>query len=203
MVRAYRARASAARHRRSTIVTPAALLLAALGTVGAVLVASTPEPRIDPPTAPVTTAYEPYSYGEIPVAALHATETSVEAPRSDETASAGRCTDWSAYAASIGFQSAEIDILERILWLESRCQPGVVGDEQYGGSIGLAQIHAPTWCKPSKYWPNGYLQTHGIVLTCDDLFDVRHNLRAAYAIFVYAGRSFHPWSTYKLIGGTK
>ena len=184
-------------------MTPAALLLAALGTVGAVLVASSPEPRIDPPTLPVTTAYEPYSYGEIPAGASEAPQTSAEAPISVEKQSEGRCTDWSPYAASIGFTSEEIDILERIIWLESRCQPGVVGDEEYGGSIGLAQIHAPTWCKPSKYWPNGYLQTHGIILTCDDLFDVRHNLRAAYEIFVYAGRSFHTWTTYKLIGGEK
>ena len=183
-------------------MNPGAILLAALGTVSAVVWASSPEP-VDPPAAPVTTIWEPYEYGEIPAGAVEASQTSVEAPISVEKQSEGRCTDWSSYARSVGFRDDEIDILERILWLESRCQPGVVGDEQYGGSIGVAQIHAPTWCKPSQYWPDGYLQTHGIVLTCDDLFDVRLNIQAAYAIFVYAGRSFHPWSTYKLIGGTK
>lgn len=199
MVRAYRARAPQA---RSAVLNPVALLLATLGTVGAVALAQSPEP-LDPPAAPVTTVWQAYEYGEIPAGAENASETSVEAPLVVEKASEGRCLDWSSYAASIGFKDAEIDILERILWLESRCQPGVVGDEQYGGSIGLAQIHAPTWCKPSKYWPEGYLQTHGIVLTCDDLFDVRINLQAAYAIFVYAGRSFHPWTTYKLVKVTK
>jgi hypothetical protein len=183
-------------------VNPVALLLATLGTVGAVVLATSPEP-VDPPAAPVATVWEAYTYGEIPAGAETASETSVEPSTSVEKQAEGRCTDWSAYAASIGFQTAEIDILERILWLESRCQPGIVGDAEHGGSYGLAQIHAPTWCKPSKYWPEGYLQTHGVVLTCDDLFDVRLNLQAAYAIFVYAGRSFHPWSTYKLIGGTK
>lgn len=203
MVDAYRARASAARRRWRPRVNPGAILLTVLGTLGAVLVANSPEPPVTAPMPVETTEYVPYSYGEIPEGALEASQTHGEAPISVETPSEGRCTDWSSYAASIGFHDDEIDVLERILWLESRCQPGIVGDEEHGGSIGVAQIHAPTWCKPSKYWPNGYLQTHGIVLTCDDLFDVRLNLQAAYAIFVYAGRSFHPWTTYKLIGGNK
>jgi hypothetical protein len=184
-------------------VTPLALFVTVAGTIGALIVASSPEPHLDPPAAPKSTIWQAYEYGEIPVEASKAPETSVEAHSNVEKQSAGRCLDWSLYAAEIGFKDYEIDILERILWLESRCQPGRVRDKQYGGSYGVAQIHAPTWCKPSKYWPEGYLQTQGVIMTCDDLFDVRHNIRAAYAIFVYAGRSFHPWSTYKMIGGTK
>lgn len=184
-------------------MTPAALLLSA----GAVAVAASwvlpPHPQVTiAEPSPVT--FEAYVYGEIPEQAVKASQTTVEASPSVEETPAGRCTEWSGIARSEGFSEAAIATLEEILYLESRCQPGIVGDENYGGSYGIAQIHTPTWCKPSKYWPEGYLQAHGIVMTCDDLFDPAIAIRAAKTIYDYAGGSFEPWSTYPLtIEGSK
>ena len=153
--------------------------------------------------SPVT--FEAYVYGEIPAQAVEASQTTVEASPSVVKQAEGRCTDWSGIARAEGFSEDAISTLEEILYLESRCQPGVVGDETKGGSYGIAQIHTRTWCEPSKYWPDGYLQAHGIVMTCDDLFDPAIAIKAAKAIYDYAGGSFYPWSTYKLTteGGSK
>jgi hypothetical protein len=195
-------RTSSNSRRWSTFVTPAVPLLSAVVALGTVLWMAPPLPEAVTETpSPVT--FEAYEYGEIPAQATTSTERPLGASESVEKASEGRCTQWSAIAAAEGFIEAEIDVLERILWLESRCQPTIVGDEEHGGSYGIAQIHTPTWCKSSKFYPNGYLQTHGIVLTCDDLFDPVLAIRAARAIYIYAGHSFRPWSTYKLIGGEK
>lgn len=185
-------------------MTPAALLL----TAGSVAVMASwvlpPHPEAVTVTpSPVT--FEAYVYGEIPAQAVEASQTTVEASPSVAKQAEGRCTAWSAIARAEGFPEAAIPTLEEILYLESRCEPGIVGDAEHGGSYGIAQIHTPTWCKPSKYWPEGYLQTHGIVLTCDDLFDPAIAIRAAKAIYDYAGGSFEPWSTYPLTteGGNK
>jgi hypothetical protein len=183
-------------------VSPAALLTACALT-GALWWASPSGPS-EPPAQPSPVTFEAYVYGEIPAQAVEASQTTVEAATSVVEPEIGRCTAWSAIAASEGFTEAEIDVLERILWLESRCETTVVGDAEHGGSYGIAQIHTSTWCKPSKYWPAGYLQAHGIVLTCDDLFAPAIAIKAARAIYVAAGHSFEPWTTYDIIkGGTK
>jgi hypothetical protein len=185
-------------------VTPAVPLLSAAVALVAVLWVAPPLPEaaIEAPS-PVT--FEAYEYGEVPAEAVEASQTTVEAFPSVAKAAEGRCTEWSGIARSEGFSEAAIDTLEQILWLESRCQTGIVGDADHGGSYGIAQIHAPTWCRPSKFYPDGYLQTRGILLTCDDLFVPQIAIRAAKAIYDYAGGSFHPWSTYKLTteGGSK
>jgi hypothetical protein len=49
------------------------------------------------------------------------------------------------------------------------------------------------WCKPSRYWPNGYLQAYGLIKTCDDLFDLEHNMRSALAIYRYS-EGWRAWS---------
>jgi hypothetical protein len=46
-----------------------------------------------------------------------------------------------------------------------------------GGSAGAMQINY-FWCKPSRYYANGYLQAYGLIRTCDDLFDLEDNLRS-------------------------
>lgn len=185
-------------------MTPAGPLLTAVAALVAVLWVAPPlpEPALEAPS-PVT--FEAYEYGERPAEAVKASQTTVEASLSVAKAAEGRCTQWSGIARAEGFSEAAIATLEEILYLESRCQPGVVGDEEYGGSYGIAQIHTPTWCKPSKFYPDGYLQSRGILLTCDDLFVPEIAIRAAKEIYDYAGQSFRPWSTYKLTteGGSK
>jgi hypothetical protein len=180
-------------------VTPAGLLAASV-VAGAVLWLLPPEPEAAP-IIPETAVWEAYEYGEIPVGAAEASQTLQKASISGATPETGRCTQWSEIAALEGFSEAEIEVLEQILWHESRCETNVIGDADRGGSYGIAQIHTPSWCRPTKYYPDGYLQAYGLVLTCDDLFDPRLSIRAARAIYVYAGHSFRPWSTYKLVKG--
>jgi hypothetical protein len=59
-----------------------------------------------------------------------------------------------------------------------------------GGSAGLSQLNY-FWAKPSKYWPEGWLQAHGVLRDKEELFDPLVNLTAAYAIWQNSGWS--PW----------
>lgn len=59
-----------------------------------------------------------------------------------------------------------------------------------GGSYGLYQING-YWCKPNTQWVEGWLQQHGIVNSCYDLFNPQTNTEAAYAIWQNSGWS--PW----------
>ena len=61
-----------------------------------------------------------------------------------------------------------------------------------GGSAGAMQINY-FWCKPSRYYANGYLQAYGLIRTCDDLFDLEDNLRSALAIYRYSN-GWRAWS---------
>jgi hypothetical protein len=61
-----------------------------------------------------------------------------------------------------------------------------------GGSAGYFQINY-FWCKPSTYWPTGWLQAQGILDDCAELFDPQINVRAAVAIWRNSG--WLPWKT--------
>lgn len=63
---------------------------------------------------------------------------------------------------------------------ESGFNPGVMGDVDLGGSIGLWQVHLPSSPQHSA----------------EDLRDPAYNARAAYAIS-RGGTNFNPWCTYK------
>lgn len=76
--------------------------------------------------------------------------------------------------------------LDRIMYRESRCLPDQVNlDDPNGGSHGLTQING-FWCKPSRWYPLGYLQTFGVLTECADLYNPETNLRAAYALVQYS-----------------
>jgi hypothetical protein len=79
---------------------------------------------------------------------------------------------------------------------ESACQPDVIGDRALGGSYGLMQIHIPTWCLRSTYWPEGWLAVHGSVGPddCEALLDPATNLAAALLIHQTGG--WPQWSTW-------
>ena len=62
-----------------------------------------------------------------------------------------------------------------------------------GGSYGIMQING-FWCLPNSNWPIGWLQAHGILATCDDLFNATINLQAARAIQSLSG--WQPWTTF-------
>jgi hypothetical protein len=96
-------------------------------------------------------------------------------------------------AKHVGFPEHELATVVAIAYRESRCQPNAFNaTDPNGGSNGVMQINQ-FWCKPSRYWPNGYLQAYGLIKTCNDLFDLEHNLRSALAIYRYS-EGWRAWS---------
>ena len=131
--------------------------------------------------APVTVVA--YEYGEQPE--IVTTTAWVEpAPKSD-------CEIALQIALDVGWPATEMAKLARVLYRESRCSSSAYNaDDPWGGSHGLMQINS-FWCRPNSNWPVGWLQHHGIVTTCADLYDPATNLRAALAI--YGNSGWHPW----------
>lgn len=104
------------------------------------------------------------------------------------------CAEWLNLAIGLGWQAGNLPMLERVMWRESRCQPHQLNaTDPNGGSLGLTQVNR-FWCLPSRYYPDGYLQAHGVLNTCDDLFNPTINLSAALAIYEYA----NGWSQWGL-----
>ena len=96
-------------------------------------------------------------------------------------------------AKHVGWADQDLTQLVAIAYRESRCQPDAFNvNDPNGGSVGVMQINM-FWCKPSRYWPNGYLQAYGLLRTCADLFDLETNLRSALAIFRYSN-GWRAWS---------
>lgn len=89
-------------------------------------------------------------------------------------------------AKAIGFPVLELTTVVAVAQRESRCQPDAFNPKDtYGQSYGVMQINS-FWCKPSRYWPKGYLQAYGLLTDCNDLFDLETNLRSALAIYRYS-----------------
>ena len=102
------------------------------------------------------------------------------------------CPEWHDLALSVGWSEEEISKVSYAIYRESRCRPDQHNpDDPMGGSNGLMQINK-FWCKPTKFWPDGWLQSHDVLETCDDLFDPEINLRSALAIRQNSGWS--PWN---------
>ena len=96
-------------------------------------------------------------------------------------------------AKHVGFPEHELATVVAVAYRESRCQPDAFNaNDPNGGSNGVMQINQ-FWCKPSRYWPNGYLQAYGLIKTCDDLFNLEHNMRSALAIYRYS-EGWRAWS---------
>jgi hypothetical protein len=103
-----------------------------------------------------------------------------------------RCDEWMPLAVEVGWPEEELPKLSYAVYRESRCRPDQHNpDDPVGGSNGLVQINR-FWCRPSTYWPDGWLQTQGVLDECDELFDPETNLRAALAIWHNSGWS--PWN---------
>ena len=96
-------------------------------------------------------------------------------------------------ARHVGWPENELTQLVAIAYRESRCNPTAFNaTDPNGGSNGVMQINQ-FWCKPSKYFANGYLQAYGLIRGCDDLFDLEANLRSALAIYRYSN-GWRAWS---------
>ena len=106
------------------------------------------------------------------------------------------CEGFVSLAWALGWPEEELDTLARIMRRESACRPDVIGDRALGGSYGLMQIHIPTWCLRSTYWPEGWLAVHGSVGPddCEALLDPATNLAAALLIHQTGG--WPQWSTW-------
>ena len=162
-------------------------ILAAAGFIVSLTVS--PFPSVDrPAAAPAVLLEAPQTTVEAPVAVT----TTTEAPITP-----GDCQAFVALAARMGWPTEELPTLRRVMVAESGCDPQALGDVSRGGSYGLMQIHTPTWCKPSRYWPTGYLQAAGVVDAdnCHALFDPALNLYAA--LIVWRAGGWQQWATWR------
>lgn len=102
------------------------------------------------------------------------------------------CPQWHQTALDAGWPQEQLSKLSYVMYRESRCNPESHNpDDPNGGSNGLVQINQ-FWCKPSRYWPDGWLQAQGVLTSCDQLYDPTINLTAALVIWYNSGWS--PWA---------
>lgn len=107
-----------------------------------------------------------------------------------------KCPQYKTTILSVGFTRAELPVMDAIIYRESRCLSYVVNrtlNKDKSHDYGLTQINGRSWCEPTRYYPNGYLQTLGILNECDDLLNPVTNLEAAFALFTYS-KGFGPWT---------
>jgi hypothetical protein len=112
------------------------------------------------------------------------------------------CPQWWGLAVEAGWTVDLLSTLDYVMWRESRCQPtahNTTLNRDRSADVGLTQINDRSWCLPTRWYPNGYLQTIGVLPTvgCEQLFDPYLNLASAKAIYDYAqethGNGWQPW----------
>ena len=149
--------------------------LSVMATVWAWFAIHLPDPT-PASTAVKTTVYQPATSAQNAPAASKPPTPTTTTPLPQ----AGDCEGWVGVAFGIGWPIAALDTLKLAMRLESGCDPVAVGDG--GDSIGLLQIHCPTWGTPSRNWPVGWMQHYGWG-DCDDLTDPIVNLTVGLAIY--------------------
>ena len=153
-----------------------------------------PESPVEAPLAPATTSTVPipWTHPDPQPRPARATIRASELPPHRSSAPEWRCDEWIPLAVEVGWPEAELPKLSYAVYRESRCRPDQHNpDDPMGGSNGLVQINR-FWCRPSQYWPDGWLQTQGVLDECDELFDPETNHRAALAIWENSG--WGPWN---------
>ena len=89
-------------------------------------------------------------------------------------------------ARHIGWPVDQLGMLVAVAQRESRCQADAFNaKDPNGGSYGIMQVNG-FWAKKTTAYPNGYLQTMGVLTQVEQLFDLETNLRAALAIYQYS-----------------
>lgn len=170
-------------------MNPISIILAAASLVLGLGFMSTQKSEVDLwGLVPASTAYSPVEAGMLPDAS--GSDYSAETTLPPYTGPG--CHEWADTALRGGFQPEELVIALQVMELESMCLPGAIGDN--GQSFGLMQIN-DYWCRPSKYWPRGYLQTQGMLDDCVELLDPLTNLWVAAHIAQQHG--WQNWTTYK------
>ena len=105
------------------------------------------------------------------------------------------CAQVATLALAEGLPPSELETALRVAVRESRCTSDAFNaSDPNGGSYGIFQING-FWCRPSTYWPTGWLQAKGIVTDCDDLYTPEVNTRAMVAI--WTNSQWSPWRTSK------
>ena len=146
-------------------------------------------PSLPTPT-PVTTLLE------APIAS-QTTTTTVPVP------SDALCPQWWPLAIDAGWTPDLLPTLDYVMWRESRCLPdqhNTTLNKDGSSDMGLTQVNDRSWCFGTRWYPNGYLQTVGVLnyVGCNELFDPYTNLKAAKAIYDYSLREndagWQPWS---------
>jgi hypothetical protein len=116
---------------------------------------------------------------------------------------AARCGQWWGLAAEAGWEPEHMATLDYVMWRESRCDPtqhNTTLNRDKSTDIGLTQINDRSWCLGTRWYPDGYLQTIGVLRTvgCNELFDPYLNLKAAKALYEYSLRAnqdgWQPWN---------
>jgi hypothetical protein len=97
------------------------------------------------------------------------------------------CPEAITLAAKVGWPVDELDKLDAVIWRESRCDPSA---RSTTNDTGLTQVN-DFWCRSTAAFPDGFLQTAGVVDDCTDLFDPETSLRASLVIWQRSGWS--PW----------
>lgn len=121
------------------------------------------------------------------------TTTTEPARRPLEVAEGESCPGWIDVARDVGWPETELPMVGAVTYFESRCLNTVIGD--HGASWSAWQIHTKSWCRPNRYWPDGYLQAMRIVKRCEDLLDPETSARAALAIWQVGG--WKQWTTWR------
>lgn len=136
-----------------------------------------PTPTADDLQPLYTSVYEAY---EAPVVLTS------QAPTTTLKKALNGCDAVFAMAKHVGWETDQLGTLIAVAQRESRCQTNAFNPaDTYGQSYGVMQIN-DFWCKPSRYFPNGYMQAYALLETCQDLFDLETNLRAALNIYRYS-----------------
>ena len=162
----------------------------AIATIVPARAALAPEPRQTPPEALRT----------LPEIIWHpATTSPVTPPRRALNAPDGKsCPGWMDIAREVGWPKAELPMVGAVTYFESRCRSDVRGDN--GLSWTAFQIHTPSWCRPTRWHPNGYLQGVGLITKCRDLHDPHTAAKAALIIWRVGG--WEQWTTRHLASAT-
>lgn len=124
---------------------------------------------------------------------LEATETAPEAPTSVQTTvptsttvktvetivapQSALCPQWWNLAVSVGWDPAELPMLDRVMWRESRCDPKATNGHD-NGLTQINQIHREFVAVMGWDWET-------------DMFKPRANL--AFALKLWEGSGWRPW----------
>jgi hypothetical protein len=115
------------------------------------------------------------------------------------------CPEWQALAGEAGWHADSMLTLDYVMWRESRCQANAHNktlNADGSTDIGLMQINDRSWCLPTRWYPQGYLQTVGMLdsVGCAELFDPLVNLKAAKALYDYSEEAsqngWRPWKVH-------